>query len=65
MTLWVGLLRHRTDEEIVQGDRVIYTHYPSGMGRSKLLIPAAAQGTARNLNTVAKLAGMAAQASRS
>lgn len=58
-------VRHRTDEDIVPGDKVIYTHYPGGMGRSKLLIPAATQGTARNLNTVAKLVEMAAQASRS
>jgi uncharacterized protein (DUF1697 family) len=30
------------------------------MGTSKLRIPAAAKGTARNLNTVAKLAQLAA-----
>jgi uncharacterized protein (DUF1697 family) len=31
------------------------------MGRSKLKIPAATRGTARNMNTVAKLAAMAAE----
>jgi uncharacterized protein (DUF1697 family) len=31
------------------------------MGRSKLRIPAAKNGTARNMNTVAKLAEMAAE----
>jgi uncharacterized protein (DUF1697 family) len=41
------------------GAREIYVHYPSGMGRSKLRIPAAAKGTARNMNTVTKLAEMA------
>jgi len=31
------------------------------MGRSKLRIPAAKDGTARNLNTVAKLVAMASK----
>jgi uncharacterized protein (DUF1697 family) len=39
--------------------REIYVHYPSGMGRSKLKVPLSDVGTARNLNTVAKLAEMA------
>jgi hypothetical protein len=34
------------------------------MGRSKLKIPTATAGTARNINTVAKLARMAAAASK-
>jgi uncharacterized protein (DUF1697 family) len=46
----------RQDEELRLGKREIYVHYPSGMGRSKLKIPAAKRGTARNMNTVAKLA---------
>ena len=33
--------------------------YGSGMGRSKLRIPAAARGTARNINTIAKLVQLA------
>lgn len=49
----------RSDEEMRVGKREIYVHYPSGMGRSKLRIPAAKAGTARNMNTVAKLAEMA------
>ena len=53
----------RADEELRLGAREIYVHYPSGMGRSKLRIPAARGGTARNMNTVAKLAAMAAQRS--
>ena len=43
-------------EEVALGTREIYVHYGDGMGRSKLKIPAAARGTARNINTVAKLA---------
>jgi uncharacterized protein (DUF1697 family) len=50
----------RKDEEIRLGVREIYVHYGEGMGTSKLRIPAAKAGTARNLNTVAKLAAMAA-----
>jgi uncharacterized protein (DUF1697 family) len=46
----------RLDEEVALGDREIYVHYPSGMGRSKLKIPAARSGTARNMNTIATLA---------
>lgn len=52
----------RADEEIALGRREIYVHYPSGIGTSKLTIPAARTGTARNLNTVARLAAMAAEA---
>ena len=46
-------------EEILPGRREIYVHYGNGMADSKLKIPAAATGTARNMNTVAKLAEMA------
>jgi uncharacterized protein (DUF1697 family) len=49
----------RKDEECALGIREIYVHYPSGQGDSKLRIPAAKAGTARNMNTVAKLAEMA------
>jgi uncharacterized protein (DUF1697 family) len=47
------------DERIALGVREIYVHYPSGQGQSKLRIPAAAEGTARNMNTVTKLAELA------
>lgn len=56
-------LKHMTgqgDEEVGLGVREIYVHYGEGMGTSKLKIPAAKAGTARNMNTVAKLAEMAA-----
>jgi uncharacterized protein (DUF1697 family) len=39
--------------------REIYVHFPNGAGRSKLKLPALKTGTARNLNTVRKLAEMA------
>ena len=51
----------RKAEEIRLGVREIYVLYDEGMGTSKLRIPAAKAGTARNLNTVAKLAAMAAE----
>ncbi len=56
----IGLARHRREETIVLGKREIYVHYGSGMADSRLVIPAASKGTARNLNTVAKLVEMAA-----
>ncbi len=49
---------HKT-EEIVPGARAVYVHYPDGMGRSKLRVPALSQGTARNVNTVTKLVALA------
>jgi len=49
------------DEQIRLGEREIFVHYGSGMGRSKLKIPAARPGTARNMNTVARLAEMASK----
>jgi uncharacterized protein (DUF1697 family) len=48
----------RVDEELRAGKREIYVHYPLGMGRSKLVIPAAKNATARNMNTIAKLVAM-------
>ena len=48
-------------EEMALGKREIYVRYTDlGIGGSKLKIPAAKAGTARNMNTVAKLAEMAA-----
>jgi uncharacterized protein (DUF1697 family) len=48
------------NEEIVLGKREVYVHYGDGMGASKLKIKAAVAGTGRNMNTIAKLAEMAA-----
>ena len=52
-------MTNRNGEEIQLGTREIYAFYPDGAGQSKLKIPAAKTGTARNMNTVAKLAEMA------
>jgi uncharacterized protein (DUF1697 family) len=54
-------IRGQKDEEIKLGRREIYVHYGDGMGTSKLVIPAAKAGTARNMNTIATLAKMAAE----
>ncbi|WP_339748072.1 DUF1697 domain-containing protein [uncultured Maricaulis sp.] len=53
-------VKGRKAEEIQLGVREIYVHYGAGMGNSKLVIPAAKAGTARNMNTIAKLAEMVA-----
>jgi uncharacterized protein (DUF1697 family) len=50
----------RVKEEVALGRREIYVLYGEDMGHSKLKIPAAKTGTARNMNTVAKLAALAA-----
>ncbi len=42
-------------EEIAIGVREVYVHYPGGQADTRLKIPAASSGTARNMNTVAKL----------
>jgi uncharacterized protein (DUF1697 family) len=46
-------------EDVRMIGREIYVHYPDGIGRSKMKIPFAADGTTRNLNTVAALVEMA------
>jgi uncharacterized protein (DUF1697 family) len=51
----------QTIEQIVLGTREIYVAYGENMGRSKLKIPTAATGTARNMNTVTKLVAMASK----
>ncbi len=45
-------------EEIAAGPRCVYLKFPNGQGASKLELPST--GTARNWNTVTKLAAMAA-----
>lgn len=55
-------LKGQADEEVALGQMEVYVHYPSGMGRSKLQLPALSErteGTTRNINTVARLAKMA------
>ncbi|HYQ21931.1 DUF1697 domain-containing protein [Stenotrophomonas sp.] len=48
-------------EQLALGPRALHVHYGDGMADSRLRIPCAAHGTARNLNTVSKLAMMAAK----
>ncbi len=55
-----GVTGQSADEMIHVGHREIYVRYGAGLANSKLRIPAATAGTARNMNTVAKLAAMAA-----
>jgi uncharacterized protein (DUF1697 family) len=54
-------LKHATgiqSEEVRLGKREIYIHYVGGIADSKLRIPAAKEGTGRNMNTIAKLVVM-------
>jgi uncharacterized protein (DUF1697 family) len=52
------------DERIAAGAREVFVAYgEKGIGRSRLRIPVADSGTARNMNTVAKLAGLAKEMS--
>jgi uncharacterized protein (DUF1697 family) len=53
-------VRGRRSELLALGKREIYVTYPDGIADSKLVIPSASGGTARNINTIAKLAQMAA-----
>ncbi len=45
-------------EEVVAGVRELYIHYGAGMAQSRFKLPAAQTGTARNMNTVARLVAM-------
>jgi uncharacterized protein (DUF1697 family) len=56
----IDTAKGRKDEQIALGKREVYVHYGEGMGQSKLALPAARDGTARNINTITKLASMAA-----
>lgn len=53
-------VRQQKLERLACGRREIYVHYGDGMADSRLTIPAAKAGTARNINTIAKLAELAA-----
>ncbi len=52
-------VKGQASERLALGRREIYVSYPDGQGRSRLKIAAAAQGTARNMNTIRKLVEMA------
>ena len=48
------------DERMALGTRAIYIFYGDGMGNSKLKLPAFRDGTARNMNSVTKMAELLA-----
>lgn len=48
-------------EEVVALGREIFAHYPIGSGRSKIKLPILKTGTSRNINTIVKLAALAAE----
>ena len=50
----------RAGEQIALGRREIYIFYGDGIGDSKLKLPAFRDGTARNMNSVVKMAGLLA-----
>jgi uncharacterized protein (DUF1697 family) len=47
------------DEQLKPGKRELFIFYPKGQGKSRLTLPSMKSGTARNMNTVAKLAALA------
>ncbi|HEU0310249.1 MAG TPA: DUF1697 domain-containing protein [Sphingomicrobium sp.] len=47
-------------ERMALGPRLIYVSYGEGIGKSKLKLPAVKQGTARNMNSVARIAELLA-----
>ena len=53
------------NEEVRLGRRELFIFYPDGMARTHLHLPSERTGTARNMNTVAKLAGLAGNLDRS
>jgi uncharacterized protein (DUF1697 family) len=53
-----GVTGRGADEDIRLGRRELYVLHGSGIGNSKLRIASARNGTARNMNTIAKLTQM-------
>ena len=47
-------------ERLALGPRLLYVSYGEGIGKSKLKLPAIKQGTARNMNSVARMAELLA-----
>lgn len=52
-------VRYQAGEVLALGRREIFIDYGEGMAGSKLVVPASKTGTARNMNTVRKLAELA------
>ena len=52
--------RDAAGERMALGPRLIYVSYGEGIGKSKLKLPAVKRGTARNMNSVARMADLLA-----
>lgn len=57
----IDAARHVDKERLALGPRALYIAYDEGMGTSKLTLPAQKTGTARNMNSVAKMAALLAE----
>ncbi|MEZ5946089.1 MAG: DUF1697 domain-containing protein [Hyphomonas sp.] len=56
----IAAIKGITDEDIRPGKRELFIHFPNGQADSKIRYPADFTGTGRNMNTIAKLAELAA-----
>lgn len=56
----IDAAKGKQDECLALGKREIYIFYGEGMGDSKLKLPVFSEGTARNMNSVAKMAELLA-----
>ncbi len=52
--------RDMAGERLALGPRLIYVSYGEGIGKTRLKLPAVKQGTARNMNSVARMAELLA-----
>lgn len=52
--------RDVSGERMALGPRLIYVSYGEGIGKTRLKLPAVKQGTARNMNSVARMAELLA-----
>ena len=52
--------RNVAGERMALGPRAIYVSYGEGIGKTKLKLPAVAKGTARNINSVGRMAALLA-----
>jgi uncharacterized protein (DUF1697 family) len=59
----IAAAKNIADERLALGTREIYVHYPGGMGNSKFRLGDNTPGTARNMNTVARLTELAKEMS--
>jgi len=59
-TSMIDEARDAQGERLALGPRLIYVSYGEGIGKTKLKLPAVKQGTARNMNSVARIAELLA-----